>query len=134
MLYDFVINPFIKVGPINFGSTREEVIHIIGYPQKEVKTHFDNIRLEYLGFAVVIENNAVVEMNFIPQVKLQLEGRDIFNDVNIFKFLQGFDANPRKIHDSLVFSKIGISLSGFDNPKETPVVTVFRKGYWDDVS
>lgn len=132
MLNDFRVESYVGVGPIKFGLTEDQLIKIIGEPNRKLKTYFGDKRLEYFGFGVVFENDNVAEINFLPEAKLSFHGHILFQENNIVDFLKTYDSSPVKVDDWVVFNKIGMTVCNFDKSDQTPVISVYKRNYWDD--
>lgn len=129
MKKEFVVQPYIAVGEIKFGATENQIIKILGEPQKIIKTYFGDRNLECPGISIVLEKECVAEVTLSPEISLIFEGCNLFNEKNVIDYLMQFDGQPIKSEGWLVFKKLGIAICNFEYPDQTPVISVGRKGY-----
>ena len=132
MQTEYAVHPYVGVEKIKFNSSEQQIIEVVGEPQKKLKTYFGDKRFEYAEFGIIFENEGVAEITFLPEANLTLNGHNFFNEKDIVKFLKEYDSSPIKVDDWLVFNEIGVTICNFDKPDQTSIVSVYKRNYWDD--
>lgn len=122
----FILEPYISVGDIKFGMSREEVEGL--FAEKPKFEHVDFLKRQHLGwnsFSVIFKKNQVEEVTFTPDGSHQViwSDIDILNDAQIVRKLNKFEKASKTLDSKLYFS-LGIALIG--NGKDR-TLSVFSK-------
>ncbi len=129
----WLFTPYVSVGPIKFGMSREDVKNLLGRP---IKTHIvagekisefrENLIIDYAE-----DDETVDEISCPPGCNIVFHDRSIIQD-GIIETLSKFDEMPRELHGIVVFLKLGIAVSGYhDGDDSQKNVTFFKEGCWD---
>ena len=131
----FTISPYIGPLPLRFGMTPQEVAAILG-PHTDAFPSHRGGRIEHrsrinVGYAAA--NGKLIEVVFTPGAILQYEGQSLFDVPDLIGFLGKYDSKPQLFVGNVVFSELGISLSGFhDNDESQKAIAVHCRGYLDE--
>ncbi len=138
----FDIKPYLGTGDICIGMSKSEVDKVLGKADESSKSMFSNETKEFRfenGLQVVYSETekTVVEISCyrnIPNVT--------FNQVNVFdepgmkimKVLADADGSPLETVGIIVFQKLGVSITGFDDDDNPggKSLTVFARGRMDE--
>lgn len=140
MLNNPVIMPYIGVGKIKFGMTRNEIYESIGYPTRKKKPSPLNEFTEYwfengLQLTFNYPSGALAEISIYPNIKnVTLNELSIFEEDGkaVYKSLCDYDGDPRETVGITVFFKLGLAITGFlDGDEDQKSITAFADGVWD---
>ncbi|QDD63073.1 hypothetical protein EJD96_02390 [Herbaspirillum seropedicae] len=138
---EHIIMPYVGVGPLRFGMTRDEVHQLIGDPlsidksggSEELTEYWSNNGLQ-LTYSEMDET--LLEISLYPNLQnVQLNGLDLFGvpGTHAFKLLHDWDNAPLTIVGVSIFLKLGLAVNGFFHDDDgAKSVTAFAKGRWDD--
>jgi len=136
----FDIQPFVGALPIAFGMHRSEVHAILGSPEvlgsgRSTKGTSDS----WLGSRITVRYNlewTVVHVGFcLGEYELKLLGTVLWNpsaqpDPN--PELLRLDPAPREVLGFLVFTRLGVTTTGYhDDDESQRALTIFPRGTWD---
>lgn len=121
--------PYISVGAIKFGESREEVRKLIGNYKEYKKNKFSTNTLDDFGFCQVFydANNKVEAVEMYRNVKL------IYDDVNLFDLDKSELVNKLQNHHidddeyGMTIPSLGLSISLIDNVPDS--ILVYQRGY-----
>ncbi|TNM59882.1 outer membrane protein assembly factor BamE [Aliirhizobium smilacinae] len=126
------ITPRAGLSDLRFGMSREDVEAVIGLPGSVKTTRSGRTRLEYghTSLALVFVDDALVEINLLPEISggLVLDGLDLMTskERDVVAALRKRDDAAKERNGFLIFSRLGIALSGFEPPEaDQKAVTVF---------
>lgn len=129
---DWEIHPFVGVGPICFGQSRDEVLSLLGSPSRTFKKvpfavtetdAFNEIGLHvYYDSTFHVESIDALVSSGLCFESVVLLNRPVEAVVSEMTF-RGYT------NESLTFNEIGISL--YDVDGIVKCVTIFPKGYFD---
>lgn len=125
------IEPFIGVNEFKFGMSKTDIETIMGVEMKCNKISEDIVKYFCNGISFTFEKSKLVEMSFIDV--------DIFlEDFNILKKSEIIDILNKKYKSIeqvgyTIYRELGIALVGFNPLEDYKTITVFQKGYWDDI-
>ena len=122
----FILEPYISVGDIKFGMSREEVEGL--FAEKPKFEHVDFCKRQHLGwnsFSVIFKKNQVEEVTFSLGYNNEIiwNNIDILNDKQVVRKLNRMEDAPLTL-DTRVYFSIGIALIGKGKDR---VVSVFSK-------
>lgn len=132
----FEITPYKSVGPIRFGMSAEELVEAVGDPVKITKNRLGELDYKYAGFRVAFssKDGTVVEVGFVPETEVVVDGVNVFSSPDSFAKLIKKDGEPYEYVGFVILLKLGLTMTGFhDNDESQKAVTVFVKGRWDGV-
>jgi hypothetical protein len=135
----YEIKSYLGAGRLVFGMSPDAVHEVLGKPRFSRRDP-GRLREIYrvcpaLTFVRIDQELKLVEIGFA-----RAAGEVIYGGANLFageymavvQRLCGEDPAPREVVGTLVFPKLGISLTGFHTgPKESLAVTAFAPGRWD---
>ena len=117
--------PFKQVGPLEFGMSRTEVLAVLGEFDREEKTYIGSIEEIRKNISTKYKNDKLIEVSFLPGVKLEFEGYFLLKQKGIDYLLTNFQ------HSSdlgfTVFPTLGLAFTGFGKSKDAKTVSVFNK-------
>lgn len=128
------IEPYVRIGPLQFGMNQADVVASMGEPQRVTKSRGGNPILWYNNneVNVIIEGDRLVEVGFGPNAQVSICGMQPFAEPEAFGKLCRLDGNPYEALGSIVLKSIGISLGGFhDNDESQKGITAFERGRWE---
>ena len=110
----FTLEPYISVGDIKFGMSREEIEGL--FEEKPKFEHVDFLKRQHLGwhsFSVIFKKNQVEEVTFTPDGSHQViwGDIDILNDTQVVRKLNKFEKASKTL-DSTLYVTLGIALIG----------------------
>ena len=110
----FTLEPYISVGDIKFGMSREEIEGL--FEEKPKFEHVDFLKMQHLGwhsFSVIFKKNQVEEVTFTPDGSHQViwGDIDILNDTQVVRKLNKFEKASKTLDSTLYFT-LGIALIG----------------------
>ena len=136
----FEIRPFEGALPIKFGMSREEVHDILGSPEtlgtrRSIKSTSDDWLRYGLNVRYHLEGG-VAHLGFRPgHCELRLADRVLWRpdeDTDPNWTLLSLDPAPRGILEFLVFTKLGVTTTGYHNAESGKhALGVFPQGEWD---
>jgi hypothetical protein len=141
MLNDFVVDPYVGVGPLRLGMSRGEVQNVLGLPDRSKNSRFNAKIIDQWtteDITVVFSDNSgtAVEIGFgSEQAQAEVRGIKIFgNDgPSVYRDLCVADGAPRTDVGFTVLFSLGLTLDGFlTTDQDDRAVTVFAKGTWDE--
>lgn len=138
----YEISPYVGVGPLRFGMTPAQTLQILGAPRFSRR---DAHRLRQMyglaGPALTFRAAAGSEEVELAEIGFARTAADIvYRGTNLFtgkrpavvSLLCSEDPEPKEIAGTLVFARLGITLTGFHSgPEESMAVTAFALGIWD---
>ena len=131
---DFRLVPYVAVEPIFFGMSGSDVEQLLGKPHA-VTINTRGERDEQRGSISVryaVGDGGVVEVAFIPGVKVSYEGCNLFEVNDVVAFLSRYDEELYEFVGFLISLKLGVTLTGFhDKDGSQKAITVFDRGRWD---
>lgn len=132
------IIPYESIGSIRFEMKIEEIIDLLGKPKSVEKSkHSDEVVLRYpppTFHRIGVSNIGVHEVSLLPTHEVKIFNINIFEETDSFYKLCKLDGNPRASFGFIIFSNLGIAVTGLhDNDESQRAVTAFRKGYWDEI-
>ena len=138
---NFVVDPYVSVGPLNWDMTPLEVSRILGPPSRSRENRSGNVvqlRVEWMMSCIYDQSTGLlVEIGFSKK-----EGMVFFDAVDLVgadsdSVLQALHRHdPAAVEDngSQGFTSLGISLTGYrPEDNEVKAVTAFARGRWDGV-
>jgi hypothetical protein len=138
--YLFEIRPFKGALPIRFGMSREEVHEILGSPEtlgtrRSIKSTSDDWMRYGLNVRYHLEGG-VAHLGFRPgNCELRLIDHVLWRedeDADPNWTLLSLDPAPREVLDFLVFTRLGITTTGYHSGDAGKhAVGVFSEGEWD---
>ena len=110
----FTLEPYISVGDIKLGMSREEIEGL--FAEKQKFEHVDLLKRQHLGwhsFSVIFKKNQVEEVTFTPDGSHQViwGDIDILNDTHVVRKLNKFEKASKSLDSTLYFT-LGIALIG----------------------
>lgn len=130
----FDIVPYVGAKPLLFGMTQEQVIQLCGHPTHLTPDNLSELNAQYTTFGIRYSkaDQRLVEIGFVPEAKVFLNGSNIFGDRQSFSKLLSLDSCPYEYVGFIVLLDLGITLTGFhdDDPSQL-AVTAFVRGRWD---
>ncbi|MDR9835752.1 hypothetical protein [Herbaspirillum huttiense] len=138
---EHIIMPYVGIGPLRFGMTRDEVHQLIGDPlsidkswcSEELTEYWNNNGLQ-LSYSEMDET--LLEISLYPNLhNVQLNGLNLFEvpGTHAFKVLHDWDNAPLTIAGVSIFLKLGLAVNGFIHDDDgAKSVTAFAKGRWDE--
>jgi hypothetical protein len=113
---------------------REDVIRLLGQPNKVIRTNFD-ITKEVFDDLIVFysdKDDQVAEILIRDSMKeVQLSGLNILNKKKLSNFINSQKEFFKKFDNAIISVKYGFSVSGLTG-EEPFSVSIFKKGWWDD--
>ncbi|WP_343742264.1 hypothetical protein [Herbaspirillum huttiense] len=141
MMQEHIIVPYVGVGPLKFGMTREEIYPILGAPLSLKKCRFFDESTEYwsengLQLTFSDTDGGLVEIGLSPDLpNVQLNGLKLFEvpGWQAFEALHDWDNVPLITAGTTIFLKLGLAAGGFLNDDDADkAIAVFVNGRWDD--
>jgi hypothetical protein len=136
----FEIRSFEGALPIRFGMSREEVHDILGSPEtlgslRSIKATSDDWSRYGLNVRYHLEGG-VAHLGFRPgQCELRLADRVLWTpgeDLDPNWVLLSLDPAPRELLGFLIFTKLGVTTTGFHlGDASQHALGVFSRGEWD---
>ena len=135
----FEIVPYVGAGVLRFGMSPDRVHEILGTP-RFARSDPGRLREMYgvspaLTFEGTDQELKLVEIGFSKEaVDVSYRGTNLFAGERraVVRRLCGDDPDPKEVVGTLVFPKLGISLTGFHTGHEESVaMTAFAPGRWD---
>lgn len=138
----YEILPYVGVGALRFGMTSPQIRQILGAPRFSRR---DAHRLREMygvgGPALTFRAAAGSEEAELAEIGFTKAATDIvYRGTNLFAgkrpavigMLCNEEPEPREVSGTLVFPRLGITLTGFHSgPEENMAVTAFAPGVWD---
>ncbi|AYN04384.1 hypothetical protein [Flavobacterium sp. 140616W15] len=137
------IIPFVSVGEIKFGMTKEEVFELMGEANDLINDLIMNeVRAYYDDFVLVFIRKRLVDFRFssetnLENVKIFINNIDLVNTNNIINVLSSLsNSKPsEEVKGYINFYGLGICLGGFgkrkiNSGKEIRVFSKGRLGYY----
>ena len=138
----YEILPYVGVSALRFGMTSLQIHQILGVPRFSRR---DAHRLREMhgvgGPALTFKAVAGSEESKLAEIGFTRAATDvIYRGTNLFSGerpaivtkLYSDDSEPKEVSGTLVFPKLGITLTGFHSgPEESMAVTAFAPGIWD---
>lgn len=139
MSHNCEINPYIGVGKLRFGMTKDEVETILGAPEESDVHPLGEVSEDRFGSSVLTlyskTDDTLVQVGFSRWTQgVAYKTTDIFHGDprKVLEFLIQEDGQPFVSMGIIVLLNLGITLTGFhDKASEERAVTVFAKGRWD---
>jgi len=125
------IKSYIGINNLRFEhSTKNDAISCFGKPNMERKTRLGNIEYEYdyfiLRFAPL--TYTLLECTLLPYAEATINGIAVTWDKNFLKQLCQLDGSPKNAYGFIIFSKIGLAVTGIhDNDESQLAITAFCK-------
>jgi hypothetical protein len=135
----YEIRSYLGAGTLVFGMSPKQVHELLGKPRFSRRDP-GRLREIYRVCPALTFVGADQELKLVEIGFAEAAGEVIYGGANLFagehmavvQRLCGEDPAPREVVGTLVFRKLGISLTGFHaGPKESLAVTVFASGRWD---
>jgi hypothetical protein len=129
-----LVKPYDSIGSIRLGMSTNELVALLGQPKKIIKNHRQELDYQYVGYSIRVspDEEKVVEVGVRPEISVELMGIKIFEDPNALEKLVEKDGQPYEFVGFLIFTNLGITVSGFhDKDESQKAITVFQKGRWD---
>ena len=126
-----ILTPYTGTDQISFSASLIECEKIFGTPVRRTTTRKNEMKLVYdtIEFIFPMDGSNILEMSFRPNVKLILNGIDIFHDKTALSELSKIDS-PLEYVGILFFPALGISSTGLHN-RDDLSVTAIAKGRFD---
>jgi hypothetical protein len=137
----FEIDPYVGVGKLKFGMTRDEVARILGKPD-DLETDSEGEVREFrsengLQTVYSTRDRQLVEIGFSSNIEtLTFNNTSLFTNkpLDAFRMLLAADKQPYELLGFIVLLNLGITLTGFhDKATDERAVTVFIRGRWDSM-
>jgi hypothetical protein len=137
----FEIDPYVGVGKLKFGMTRDEVARILGKPD-DLETDSEGEVREFrsengLQTVYSTRDRQLVEIGFSSNTEtLTFNNTSLFTNkpLDAFRMLLAADKQPYELLGFIVLLNLGITLTGFhDKATDERAVTVFIRGRWDSM-
>lgn len=126
------VEPYEAVGPLGFGTAKDDVVAILGQPKATTRDRRGNDVLRYDQCIATIGSEGLIEVGFLPDAPLCIRGVFPFSDPNAFSKLCMLDGDPREVLGFIVLLNLGMTMTGFhDKDEAQKAVTVFSRGRWD---
>jgi hypothetical protein len=134
--------PYVGISDIQLSSARHEVEALLGTPRKTKRTYTGKTRIEYGSSmpAFVFADETLIEINMLPELSggLLFAGLDLFGaeEDEVVRLLEAQDDTAHNRNGVLIFSRLGIALSGFAPPAaDQKAITVFGPDHaWSDTA
>jgi hypothetical protein len=138
----YEILPYVGVGALRFGMTPPQVRQILGAPRFSRRDAHRLREMYGLGGPALtfraVEGSEEAELAEIGFAKAATDV--VYRGTNLFagkrpaviSMLCSEDPEPRDVTGTLVFPRLGITLTGFHSgPEQSMAVTAFARGIWD---
>lgn len=127
------IEPFIGVNEFKFGMSKTDIETIMGVEMKCEKISEDIVKYLYFrnGISFTFEKSKLVEMSFID-IDIFLEDNNILKTPDIVEIFNKKYKSIERVGYT-IYEELGIALVGFNPMEDYKTITVFQKGYWDDI-
>ena len=130
----FKIESYIGALPVRFGMQADEVLAILGEPEKKSTNFRKETTYDYdwvnVGFD---KSNSAAHVGFVPGANVEYDGLPLFSQ-DAFHQLLRLDADAKEVLGFIVLLNLGIAFTGFhDNDNSQKAVSVFVKGAYDDL-
>lgn len=127
-----IIEPYEAIGPLHFGMRQDEIVALMGEPQRITRNDMGNSELWYDHMNVIVEDDRLVEVGFASDMQVSVRGINPFTDPTAYVSLCRLDGNPCEVLGFIVLRNLGITLTGFhDKDKSQKALTAFARGRWD---
>jgi hypothetical protein len=139
MANGYEIKPYIGVGMLRFGMTKDEVNTFLGPPEEADVHPLGEAYEDRFGSSVLTiyskSDNTLVQIGFSRWTQgVTFKNKDIFNEDpgKVLEYLIQEDGQPLESLGIIVLLNLGITLTGFhDDGEDERTITVFAKGRWD---
>jgi hypothetical protein len=126
------IDPYVGVGPLNFGMTEAEVHAQWGSPRMVTTNWLKEAVLAYDEAQVILSEGKVIEVTLLPVGSVKVGSIDVYVAPTAFADLCLRDGAPKVMAGSVVLLNVGVALSGFhDGHVEQKTISAFARGRWD---
>jgi hypothetical protein len=134
---DWIVEPYVGVGPLKFGMTSEEVLAILGPTRK--RTQRENSISEYRkgmeNPIIHYRNEKISEVTFTRFTKsVIVDGLNYYeiNPKDFTKHIAFVDENLIELPaNNLISKKFGISFDEYEFEDSDKSITVFERGIFD---
>lgn len=130
----FRIQPYVGVEDLTFGMTTEEVGAVLGPPVRSLKNRKGGVEEVREGVKVCYSPATQTSTDFVlfPPAQAVYYGVDLLASSDPVSVLIPDDPAPLESMGIVVFLRLGLTVTGFDEPDEADkAVTVFMEGRWD---
>lgn len=130
----FEVKPYQGTSELRFDMTPSEVSAALGEPRRKSVNRRGEPDWFYGDHSVRFSKagDALVEIAFLKNAKVSLNGIDVFGDADSFTRIAALDDEVFEFYGFLVFFGLGITLTGFhDNDEAQKALTMFHRGRWD---
>ena len=141
MIPNFVVTPYVGVGPIRLGMTGAQLHALLGPPNSSRRSRFgpkliEHWRQEDLTVVLSGPQGGAAEISFgSHQAGAEVHNVPLFSrsGPDTYRDLCRLDGAPREDVGMTVQFRLGITLDGFlATDQDQRVVTVFAAGTWDE--
>lgn len=139
-MQNFEITPYVGVGDLKFGMTRENIHGILGKPSSKKKSRFSFEETDYwmdnklqLTFSDAV--GTLVEVSLYPGIEdIQLNGIKVFEEPgpSVYSNFCKLDSAVRQTVGVTIFFTYGVAMTGFLNTDDDQKsITAFSTDRWN---
>jgi hypothetical protein len=129
-----IIHPYEGVGSVHFRMNASQVEGALGTPRLVTKNRRKETVLYFDGLSITLSGYGVEEVELLPETRPSIKDIDIFSHENALSILCRMDGSPQVCYGTIVFLKLGISISGLHDANESQrSTTAFSKGRFDSL-
>lgn len=145
-MQEFVLVPYVGVGHLRFGDTRQELESKLGTPAELFRRDINEptLTMSYPNHELFVElspdNTTVLAFEFYGNSPLIVQGVELMRLPNRegIQFIKSIDNLAQNIDDESMISweygiVVGIAVEDLED-EDTPSVLAFSRGYWDNYS
>jgi hypothetical protein len=137
----YEIDPYVSAGALRFGMTPGEVHQVLGTARFSRRDQGRLREMHGIGGPALTFTGTDNELRLVEIGFAKAAGEVSYGGINLFagerraivRQLCALDPAPKDVAGTIVLTKLGISLTGFDTgPEESLAVTAFAPGRWDE--
>lgn len=140
----YEVIPFVSVGNVRFGMSKEEIEHVLGKPNQVIDDSIlGEVRVEYPDFVLVLIRKRLVDVRFSDELNMDnliivVREVNLLETENLLDVLSGKPKSKpsKEIKGFINFYGLGMNLAGFGkkkmkNKRELRFYSKGRKKYYE---
>ena len=129
---ELIFAPYKSVGQLAFGSAPEASMLVLGKPLIDRIDNRGERALNYANFNLIFSLQGLQEVTIFPKAGLHIEGKNIFEETDVYGYLNFIDSEPLECVGIIFYPKLGLSVGGTELGVDFSF-TAIAKGRFDSL-
>ena len=129
---ELILAPYKSVGRLTFGSEPEALMLVLGKPLIDRVDNRGESALNYANLNLIFSLRGLQEITIFPEAGLHIEGKNIFEEPDVYGYLNLIDSGPLECVGIIFYPKLGLSVGGTELGVDFSF-TAIAKGRFDSL-